>query len=132
MSKANRRDRGELPHARDQVSAQVRFAYALGDSAEAKVQTEALKRIDRHLSTTESALDRVLDRTVQTSERSNQRRTKQTTLEMARERQTLVGEALRRQKVPSMGTRIDLRRPRFEIVEGAKQGFVLIAVKRRR
>ena len=127
-----RQRRSALTQERAQVAAAVRLAYATGELNEANARTAELRQVDRQLATTEVALDRVLERTTDRGARAQARRTKSAALEVTRERQTLIGNLLRFQPVPSMATRLDLRRPRFGAPEDLEQGFVQVSVKRRR
>ncbi len=127
-----RQRRGALTQERAQVAAAVRLAYATGEAEEATARATDLRRLDRDLATTETALDQVLERTTDRGARAQTRRTKSAALEVTRERQTLIGNLLRRQPVPSMAARLDLRRPRFGAPEDLPNGFVQISVKRRR
>lgn len=127
-----RQRRSALTQERAQVAAAVRLAYATGEVEEATARATDLRRLDRDLATTETALDQVLERTTDRGARAQTRRTKSAALEVTRERQTLIGNLLRRQPVPSMATRLDLRRPRFGAPDDLANGFVQISVKRRR
>ncbi|MCB9907389.1 MAG: DUF748 domain-containing protein [Planctomycetes bacterium] len=132
LAQAYRRERNEGLDRREALVAQIRMAQALGRVDDAQAQVQALRELDAHLAQTESALDRMLEFTQDLGERAKQRRGRDAALQLARRRQELVGANLRGLRIPSMGNRLDLRRPRFLIEEGAQQGFVQIAVQRRR
>jgi hypothetical protein len=124
--------RAELLAQREEAAAAVHAAYAMGQVQQATQQTEALRLLDAELGRTESALDRMLERTRDQSERAQMRRTKSAALEVSRRRLSRVEAILRRAKVESIGTRIDVRRPRFTKQPEGAQGSIRISVSRRR
>ncbi|MCP5023516.1 MAG: DUF748 domain-containing protein [bacterium] len=124
--------RSDLLRDRDDAAAEVRVAYALGQSEQARSRTAVLKGLDAELGQAESALDRVLERTRDQSERAQLRRTKTAALQVSRRRLARIEAILRSTKVPSIGTRINARRPRFSKSQAKSQGFIRISVERRR
>ena len=132
LAAAYRRERGQGIAERDRIADAVRLAYALGKTDQAQDRSLELRLKDAELARTEAALDRVLERSQDQGERAAKRHTKSAALELIRRRQTIFGEKLNRLAVAGMQTRLDLRRPRFQIQEEAERSFVLIAVKRRR
>ncbi|MDF1836966.1 MAG: DUF748 domain-containing protein [Planctomycetota bacterium] len=127
-----RSQRIELVKRRDDASTEVHAAYAMGHAEQARAMAVRLKDLDAELGRTESALDRVLERTRDQSDRAKLRRTKGAALEVSRRRMGRVEAFLRKAKIPSMGTRIDARRPRFSKKQEQAQGSIRISVSRRR
>lgn len=132
MASFYRGRRGELLKQRDDAATEVHAAYAMGHADQAKVLAASLKDLDSQLGRTESALDRVLERTRDQSVRAKLRRTKSAALEVSRRRMGRVEAFLRTAKIQSMGTRVDARRPRFSKKQEQAQGSIRISVSRRR
>mgnify|MGYP002628497617 FL=1 len=113
LSRALRSERDQIRNERDEVAAQLRTAYALGDLVAVEGGRWTLTNLDADLGRIEDTIDAVLEFLRPGAERRSERRMKVAALLIAQQRLEAVRAALRALPIPSIGTRVRLRRPRF-------------------
>ncbi len=125
--RAKKRDLGGL---REDVAARARAHYAVGNEAAAAAATERLRAIERELSRTEDALDRLGDLLRSGADRRRDKRTRAACLEIAERRLETVRAALLEDGVHP--GRLEVRRPRFVLDDTTPANGQVILVPKRR
>ncbi|MCU0727869.1 MAG: DUF748 domain-containing protein [Planctomycetes bacterium] len=124
-----RRRKFELLRQRAEAAAEARAALASGLRVRAEATAVELRGIDRDLSRTEDALDRMLDLLRPGADRLANRRTRLAGVSLLELRQQEVVRYLLGQDIDDIADRIRLKRPRFEDpVEPA--GRVIFSLRR--
>ncbi len=119
LARRLRQSKFEQLARRDAVAGEVRARYAIGQLDAAAGLLEDLRGLDRQLASTEAALDQLHELLRPGAERRRDRRVRAAALAVAQLRLDAVRRALLAARVPSMPVRIQLRRPRFELADGA-------------
>lgn len=124
-----RKKRAALLARRVQVANAADAAATLQQAAAVSEHRAELREIDQSLARTERALDSLFDLVKRGAERRHEGRAKRFALEIAAARQQVLRSELLRLGVPE--DRIELRRPRIEVVPDGRPAQVALTTKKR-
>jgi len=120
-----REKRADLERARAVAASEARASLVAGLAGASDAARERLRAIDREMSMTERALDRIGDLLRPGAERQAARRTRAACVEIGRGRLEAVRDVLLRSGIPRIEERIDVRRSRFTEPAGVEGGAVI-------
>jgi hypothetical protein len=113
------RRKDDLTRRRLDVLGDARGSLASRSPAEAAAVLERLRAVERELTTTEDALDRLYELERPGAERQTNRRTKTTALDVARSRQRAIIDYVKAAGVANAADRVKTTRPTFAPVESS-------------
>lgn len=124
-----RQQRAELLRRQAECSAEARALLLVGRVPEAESARARLIEAEQQLCLTESALDNVFERLRPGAERYREQRARVAALQIGQARLEAVRRALLALGLPRTETRVELRPPRLEPIEGDEGGTVLATLK---
>ncbi len=125
-----RQRKAELLFHRETVHAEVMTGFAIGDP-QARSIARDLRGLDRQLAETEEALDQMFEILRSDSPRQSQKRTRATAREIAEIRLLSLRTMLEANLREEARVRIEVRPPRYEVLEGSGGGAVRLELRER-
>lgn len=124
-----RQQRTELLRRQAECSAEARAMLLVGRSADAESARARLIEAEQQVCLTEAALDSVFERLRPGAERYREQRARVAALQIGQARLEAVRRALLALGLPGVESRIELRPPRLDPIEGEDGGTVLATLK---